>query len=27
MEGVQFFTRQKVVLSRWDRNYVRKQGW
>ena len=27
MEGVQFFTRQKVILSRWDRGYIRKQGW
>ncbi|MBS0265433.1 MAG: aldehyde dehydrogenase family protein, partial [Planctomycetes bacterium] len=27
MEGVQFFTRQKVVLSRWDQGYVRRQGW
>jgi malonate-semialdehyde dehydrogenase (acetylating)/methylmalonate-semialdehyde dehydrogenase len=27
MEGVSFYTRQKVVLSRWDSGYVRKQGW
>jgi malonate-semialdehyde dehydrogenase (acetylating)/methylmalonate-semialdehyde dehydrogenase len=27
MEGVYFYTRQKVVLSRWDSGYVRKQGW
>ncbi len=27
MEGVQFFTRQKVVLSRWDQGYIRRQGW
>jgi malonate-semialdehyde dehydrogenase (acetylating)/methylmalonate-semialdehyde dehydrogenase len=27
MEGVYFYTRQKVVLSRWDAGYVRKQGW
>jgi malonate-semialdehyde dehydrogenase (acetylating)/methylmalonate-semialdehyde dehydrogenase len=27
MEGVQFFTRQKVVLSRWDQGYVRRHGW
>ena len=27
VEGVQFYTRQKVVLSRWDKGYVRKQGW
>jgi malonate-semialdehyde dehydrogenase (acetylating) / methylmalonate-semialdehyde dehydrogenase len=26
-EGVMFYTRQKVVLSRWDSNYVRNQGW
>ena len=26
-EGVQFFTRQKVVLSRWDSSYQRHQGW
>ena len=26
-EGVMFYTRQKVVLSRWDSNYIRKQGW
>lgn len=27
LEGVMFYTRQKVVLSRWDRSYVRSQGW
>ncbi|MBI2948350.1 MAG: CoA-acylating methylmalonate-semialdehyde dehydrogenase [Verrucomicrobia bacterium] len=27
MEGVYFYTRQKVVLSRWDTGYMRKQGW
>ena len=27
MEGISFYTRQKVVLSRWDDTYVRKQGW
>ena len=27
MEGVSFYTRKKVVLSRWDDTYVRKQGW
>ena len=27
MEGVQFYTRQKVVLSRGDKNYVKKMGW
>ncbi|MDA1017901.1 MAG: CoA-acylating methylmalonate-semialdehyde dehydrogenase [Planctomycetota bacterium] len=27
MEGVYFYTRQKVILSRWDRGYIRKQGW
>jgi malonate-semialdehyde dehydrogenase (acetylating)/methylmalonate-semialdehyde dehydrogenase len=27
MEGVYFYTRQKVVLSRWDAGYTRKQGW
>jgi malonate-semialdehyde dehydrogenase (acetylating)/methylmalonate-semialdehyde dehydrogenase len=26
-EGVMFYTRQKCVLSRWDRNYVRAMGW
>lgn len=26
-EGVQFYTRQKVVLSRWDNTYKRTQGW
>ncbi|MFP6765683.1 MAG: aldehyde dehydrogenase family protein, partial [Planctomycetaceae bacterium] len=26
-EGVLFYTRQKVVLTRWDSNYVRSQGW
>jgi malonate-semialdehyde dehydrogenase (acetylating)/methylmalonate-semialdehyde dehydrogenase len=27
MEGIYFYTRQKVVLSRWDDSYMRKQGW
>ena len=27
MEGVHFYTRQKVVLSRWDSQYQRQQGW
>jgi malonate-semialdehyde dehydrogenase (acetylating)/methylmalonate-semialdehyde dehydrogenase len=27
MEGVLFYTRQKVVLSRWDSSYRRQQGW
>lgn len=27
MEGVLFYTRQKVVLSRWDHEYARSQGW
>lgn len=27
MEGIYFYTRQKVVLSRWDAGYVRRQGW
>ncbi len=26
-EGVLFYTRQRVVLSRWDETYVRQQGW
>lgn len=26
-EGVQFYTRQKVVLSRWDNAYRRQMGW
>jgi malonate-semialdehyde dehydrogenase (acetylating)/methylmalonate-semialdehyde dehydrogenase len=26
-EGVQFYTRQRVVLSRWDAAYRRQQGW
>jgi malonate-semialdehyde dehydrogenase (acetylating) / methylmalonate-semialdehyde dehydrogenase len=26
-EGVMFYTRQKCVLSRWDKSYVRSQGW
>ncbi len=26
-EGVRFYTRQKVVFSRWDEGYVRTQGW
>jgi malonate-semialdehyde dehydrogenase (acetylating)/methylmalonate-semialdehyde dehydrogenase len=27
VEGMLFYTRQKVVLSRWDKHYVRKHGW
>ena len=27
IEGVMFYTRQRVVLSRWDKSYVRAQGW
>jgi malonate-semialdehyde dehydrogenase (acetylating)/methylmalonate-semialdehyde dehydrogenase len=27
IEGVMFYTRQKCILSRWDKNYVRSQGW
>lgn len=27
IEGVMFYTRQKIVLSRWDKSYVRSQGW
>ena len=27
VEGMMFYTRQKCVLSRWDKNYVRQQGW
>jgi len=27
MEGIHFYTRQKVVLSRWDSQYQRHQGW
>lgn len=26
-EGVMFYTRQKIVLSRWDNAYQRTQGW
>jgi malonate-semialdehyde dehydrogenase (acetylating)/methylmalonate-semialdehyde dehydrogenase len=26
-EGVMFYTRQKVILSRWDHTYQRLQGW
>ena len=26
-EGVQFYTRQKVTLSRWDNTYHNKSGW
>jgi malonate-semialdehyde dehydrogenase (acetylating)/methylmalonate-semialdehyde dehydrogenase len=26
-EGVMFYTRQKLVLSRWDAAYQRHQGW
>jgi malonate-semialdehyde dehydrogenase (acetylating)/methylmalonate-semialdehyde dehydrogenase len=27
IEGVMFYTRQKIVLSRWDNTYRRTQGW
>ena len=27
VEGVQFYTRQKLVLSRWDNTYRRSMGW
>ena len=27
MEGIRFYTRQKVVFSRWDNQYVRTLGW
>lgn len=27
IEGVMFYTRQKCVLSRWDKNYIRSAGW
>lgn len=27
VEGVMFYTRQKCVLSRWDKSYVRSMGW
>lgn len=27
LEGVMFYTRQKIVLSRWDSTYRRTQGW
>jgi malonate-semialdehyde dehydrogenase (acetylating)/methylmalonate-semialdehyde dehydrogenase len=27
VEGVLFYTRSKVVLSRWDHGYVRSKGW
>ena len=27
MEGVLFYTRQKIVISRWDAGYERKLGW
>ena len=27
VEGVMFYTRQKTVLSRWDSDYRRVQGW
>jgi malonate-semialdehyde dehydrogenase (acetylating) / methylmalonate-semialdehyde dehydrogenase len=27
VEGVMFYTRQKVVLSRWDNTYQRTNGW
>ena len=26
-EGVQFYTRQKVTLTRWDNTYENKSGW
>jgi malonate-semialdehyde dehydrogenase (acetylating)/methylmalonate-semialdehyde dehydrogenase len=26
-EGVMFYTRQKLILSRWDASYQRQQGW
>ena len=26
-EGIQFYTRQKVILSRWDNLYKYKSGW
>ncbi|MDG2371627.1 MAG: aldehyde dehydrogenase family protein [Flavobacteriaceae bacterium] len=26
-EGVQFYTRQKVTLTRWDRTYENESGW
>lgn len=26
-EGIMFYTRQKVILSRWDNTYQRLQGW
>ncbi len=27
IEGVLFYTRQKVVLARWDKDYMRSKGW
>jgi malonate-semialdehyde dehydrogenase (acetylating)/methylmalonate-semialdehyde dehydrogenase len=27
IEGVLFYTRQRVILSRWDKSYVRSMGW
>jgi malonate-semialdehyde dehydrogenase (acetylating) / methylmalonate-semialdehyde dehydrogenase len=27
IEGVMFYTKQRVILSRWDNNYQRIQGW
>ncbi len=27
LEGILFYTRQKIVLSRWDNTYRRAQGW
>ncbi|MEQ1831005.1 MAG: CoA-acylating methylmalonate-semialdehyde dehydrogenase [Pirellula sp.] len=27
IEGVLFYTRQKVVLARWDNDYLRNKGW
>ena len=26
-EGVMFYTRQKIVQTRWDKDYVRQMGW
>ncbi|HUI05469.1 MAG TPA: aldehyde dehydrogenase family protein [Verrucomicrobiae bacterium] len=27
VEGMMFYTRQKLVLSRWDQGYQRQFGW
>lgn len=27
LEGIRFYTRQKVIFSRWDDGYVRTMGW